>query len=429
MRYAWTRHRGTPFGNVTRLLAALFVLALVAASCGGDDDADTDGASANDTTATTAAEATGDPIRIGAVLSVTGPGSTLGEQQKNTLEMLAEQVNSSGGVDGHEVELDIRDDESNPDRGVEQMRALLDEFDPHAVIGPSVAAVCLATKPITEQAQVVQYCLSAVPISYPAPYYFAAQSPLAAWIGNVPIQWMQEQGFEKVACLASDDSSGQLTVQVVKAAAEGAGMTFISENFNVDDVDVSAQLTNLRRQEPDVMYACTTGKGVVTVLQGMQQLGIDLPTWISSGSASLDVAELIKGLLPSAGAYTGGEKIQVFEELEPDDPQAEKITEFATDYIDQFGERPDLFAAAAADAFEMLTMSIAAVGVDASSDDIVRYMEEEIDHTGVQLLYDFTADDHRGTSLSGIVVQFTEDGGFELEAQYDEVTDFAAQSG
>lgn len=454
MRRGWGR----------RALALAAAATLFVSACGDDDDSDAADTAAGDTAESDDAPATpdttsavttapstepssdagsadtadapettapaepGDPIRIGAVLSVTGPASSLGEQQKNTLEMLVEQANAEGGVSGHPIELDIRDDQSNPDRGVEQMRALLQDFEPHAVIGPSASGVCLATKPVTEEAGVIQYCLSAAPIPAPAPFYFAAQSPLAPWIGNLPVQWMQEKGFTKIGCLASDDSSGQLTVDVVKQAAAGAGMEFVSENFNLEDVDVSAQLTRLRDQDPDVIYVCTSGKGVVTVLQGMQQLGMDLPAWISSGSASLDVAALIKDLLPSAGAFTGGEKIQVFEELSPDDPQAAQITEFATDYIEAYDKRPDLFAAAAADAFAILTTSIAEVGVDAAPADVVQYMEDNVDYLGVQLHYDFTADDHRGTNLSGIVARFTEDAGFVFEAQYDQVTDFASQA-
>ena len=47
------------------------------------------------------------PIKIGAVLDITGVGANLGVPEQNTLNMLAEQLNADGGIDGREVELII----------------------------------------------------------------------------------------------------------------------------------------------------------------------------------------------------------------------------------------------------------------------------------------------------------------------------------
>ena len=49
-------------------------------------------------------------IKLGAVLSVTGPASFLGDPEKKTLEMYVEQINSNGGVNGQKFQLVIYDD-------------------------------------------------------------------------------------------------------------------------------------------------------------------------------------------------------------------------------------------------------------------------------------------------------------------------------
>ncbi len=46
----------------------------------------------------------GEPIIIGAIFSVTGPASPLGEPEKNAVEMLVAQVNEAGGVLGRPLE-------------------------------------------------------------------------------------------------------------------------------------------------------------------------------------------------------------------------------------------------------------------------------------------------------------------------------------
>jgi len=54
-------------------------------------------------------------IKVGAILAVTGPASFLGGPEARTLEMLAEEVNKSGGINGKKIELIIKDSGANPD--------------------------------------------------------------------------------------------------------------------------------------------------------------------------------------------------------------------------------------------------------------------------------------------------------------------------
>lgn len=424
---AWHRKR----------LNVLAAAGLIVAACGGDDDSsnestDTVAGGTGQTSAPGSEQTSGEPIRIGAVLSVTGPASTLGDQEARALELRAEQINEAGGVEGRPIELQIEDDESNPDRAVEVTRSLLSDFDPHAVIGGSVTATCYAMKPITESAEVVQFCLSGAPVPPDHPFYFSAMSQQPRWLGDLPLHWMKQEGFENVACLATDDASGQQYIETVEGATSGAELQYAgTEVYGLQDVDVTAQLTSIRGNDPDIIYSCTSGRPVVPALQGAQQVGLDVPFWLGSGSASIDVADLIKDLLPPAGVFTGGEKIQVYDQLPDDDPQKEAIVEFATAYEDANGNRPDLFAAAAADAIDMLSQSIAALGGDPSGADLTTYMEEEVNYTGLQLIYDFSEENHRSTYLSGIVLRFTEDGSFELVEQFEDadIPTFCADSG
>ena len=58
------------------------------------------------------ATATKEPIKVGAIFSVTGPVSFLGAPEGNTAVMLVERINAAGGVDGHPIELIIKDDQA-----------------------------------------------------------------------------------------------------------------------------------------------------------------------------------------------------------------------------------------------------------------------------------------------------------------------------
>ena len=49
------------------------------------------------------------PIKIGALFSVTGPPSFLGEPERNTAQMVVDEINKAGGMKGRMLELVIYD--------------------------------------------------------------------------------------------------------------------------------------------------------------------------------------------------------------------------------------------------------------------------------------------------------------------------------
>src|SRR5476651_1112541 len=51
--------------------------------------------------------------KIGAVLSVTGPASFLGDPEKRTLEIYVDEINAKGGVNGQKLQLIVYDDAGN----------------------------------------------------------------------------------------------------------------------------------------------------------------------------------------------------------------------------------------------------------------------------------------------------------------------------
>ena len=49
------------------------------------------------------------PVKVGAIFAITGPASNLGAPEAKTAEMLVEQINQSGGVDGRKIQLIVKD--------------------------------------------------------------------------------------------------------------------------------------------------------------------------------------------------------------------------------------------------------------------------------------------------------------------------------
>jgi len=58
------------------------------------------------------------PIKIGAIFSVTGPASFLGAPESKTAKMFVGKINASGGVLGQKLELIIKDSGGSPEKAV-----------------------------------------------------------------------------------------------------------------------------------------------------------------------------------------------------------------------------------------------------------------------------------------------------------------------
>jgi ABC-type branched-subunit amino acid transport system substrate-binding protein len=53
---------------------------------------------------------------VGGIFSITGPASYLGEPERNTMQMMAAEINAKGGINGHPVKAVIYDDEATSPR-------------------------------------------------------------------------------------------------------------------------------------------------------------------------------------------------------------------------------------------------------------------------------------------------------------------------
>ena len=67
----------------------------------------------------------GEPIKFGAVVSVTGVGAGLGVNERNGLLLAEKTINAKGGFKGRPIRIIIEDDTSNPDTAVTKVNDLI----------------------------------------------------------------------------------------------------------------------------------------------------------------------------------------------------------------------------------------------------------------------------------------------------------------
>ena len=84
-------------------------------------------------------------IKIGAVLSVSGPASFLGDPEKRTLEIYVDEINAKGGVNGQKLQLVVYDDGGNADNARTFATRLVEEDKIVAMVGGSTTGSTLPT--------------------------------------------------------------------------------------------------------------------------------------------------------------------------------------------------------------------------------------------------------------------------------------------
>jgi len=82
-----------------------------------------------------------DPIKIGSVLSVTGPAAFLGDPQLKTLQLYVEKINKEGGVLGRQLQLIHYDDGSDASKANGFAKRLVDDDKVDVIKGMNISFV------------------------------------------------------------------------------------------------------------------------------------------------------------------------------------------------------------------------------------------------------------------------------------------------
>lgn len=346
-----------------------------------------------------AAAQDGDPIKIGSVVSATGPASFLGDPEKRTLEIYVEKINDAGGVVGRPLELVLFDDGGDAGQARTFATRLLEDEDIVAMVGGSTTGTTMAMVPLFNDYEVPFISLAgAVVIVDPVtPYVF--KTPHTDRMACEKIfEDIQAQGMTKVGLISGTDGFGKSMREQCLAVAPTYGIEIVAdESYGPQDSDMTPQLTNVRNAEGlEVVVNPGFGQGPAIVTRNYAQLGFEVPLYQSHGVASksfIDLAgEAAEGVrLPAAA-------LLVADILAEDDPQKQVVTDYKTTYEAATGQPVSTFGGHAYDGLMMLVAAIER----ASSDDptaIRDELEKTAGFIGTGGEVNMTPEDHMGLGL------------------------------
>src|SRR5262245_32953981 len=102
-----------------------------------------------------AARAGDEPLRVGSILSVTGPAAFLGEDMKAGLQLAVDEINAAGGINRRQITWTFYDAESQTQKAITETRRLISQDRVEVIVsGGNMSGIALAMAPLAEQANV-----------------------------------------------------------------------------------------------------------------------------------------------------------------------------------------------------------------------------------------------------------------------------------
>jgi branched-chain amino acid transport system substrate-binding protein len=350
--------------------------------------------------------------KIGAVLSVTGPASYLGEDERNTLQLLQDQVNAHGGIGGKKVDVVVYDDASDPTKSVTALRRLHEEDKVLAVIGGSISGNSMAMIPFSEKAGVPQLVPAAsAKISNPVKKWVFQFCSTDVQAITLILNFLKAKGVTSIAMLSDSTAYGVSGKEELERQAPAHGFKVAAwETFGPTDTDMTAQLTRIKASGARAVLVWNATPASAIVAKNFKQLGLDALQIQSTSYVSARQLELAGDA--ADGIYLSGYKIPVVNQLPASDPQKKLLTEFREAYSKRFGREPNAYAALAYDAFTALVKVLPTAGAD--RDKIRQGLEGLKNFVGAAGIYTISATDHNGFQVESMPMLVVEKGAFRL---------------
>jgi len=339
-------------------------------------------------------------IKIGAVLSVTGPASFLGDPEKRTLEIYVDEINAKGGVNGQKLQLIVYDDAGNANNARTFATRLVEEDKVVAMVGGSTTGATLAMIPVFEDAGIPFISLAgAIQIVEPV-HKWTFKTPHTDKMACEKIfADLKTRKLTTIALISGTDAFGKSMRDQCVAVAPKAGITIATEeSYGPRDSDMTPQLTNIRNKAGvQAVVNPGFGQGPAIVTRNYSQLGIKLPLYQSHGVASKQFIDLAG---PAAeGVRLPAAALLIADKLPGSDPQKPVVVNYTRTYQEKTGQAVSTFGGHAYDGLMILVQAMQR----ATSADKAK-VRDEIEKTkgyiGTGGIVNMSPTDHMGLDLS-----------------------------
>ncbi|MHB8988876.1 MAG: ABC transporter substrate-binding protein [Desulfobulbia bacterium] len=350
-------------------------------------------------------------IKVGAILAVTGPASFLGGPEARTLEMLAEELNAKGGINGNKIELVIKDSGGNPEKAISFAKQLIEEEKVFAIIGPSTSGETLKIKQICEAGKTILLsCAAAEQIVEPVAKYVFKTPQKDSHVVHAIFENMKSAKISKVAVLASNTGFGQAGKgQIEKQAPEYGIRVLATEVYDSKATDLSAIVAKLAaNKEIQAVINWSVEPAQAIVLKNIRQAGWNVPIYQSHGFGNIKYVQAA-GAAAEGVIFPAG-RLLVADKLANTHPQKAVLTSYTKNYEAKFKEEVSTFGGHGYDAFKILCRGIELAGTNREKvRDAIENLKGFVGTAGV---FNFSPTDHNGLGTDSVTMLTVKGGNF-----------------
>ncbi|MCP3139518.1 ABC transporter substrate-binding protein [Pyxidicoccus xibeiensis] len=285
-----------------------------------------------------------DTILLGQVGALTGGQATFGISTRNGIEMALKEANAAGGVKGKKLAVRVYDNQSKPEEAAQAATRLITQDKVVLILGDVASSNSLA---MAEKAQA-----AGVPMITPSSTNPTVTEKgenifricfIDPFQGFVMAKFARENlKLSKVAVLQDNKSAYSIGLTDVfnRKFTEMGGKVTTVESYSQGDTDYRAQLTAIRKTQPDGIYVPGYYSEVGIVARQAREVGLKVPLMGGDGWDSEKLFEL--GGSAIEGSYFSNH-------YSPDNPDP-RVQKFIADYKAAYGGVPDALAALGYDA-------------------------------------------------------------------------------
>jgi branched-chain amino acid transport system substrate-binding protein len=264
-------------------------------------------------------------INVGAVLSLTGPGSGLGIPTQKQLALFPKEIA------GEKVNLIILDDASDPGKGVSNTRRLITEDKVDVIFGSVLTPVAAAMAPVAAEGKTLQIAASPVGVP-PGQDHWLFRLPQGNDVmAHAMVQHMKKQNIKTVGFLGYTDAYGELWLKALQPELEKNGMKLVAaERFARTDTSVTPQALKLVSANPDAMVVVASGSGAAMPEKAIVERGYKGKIYQTHAAATPDLVRI--GGKDVEGTYVVSGPAVVAEQLPDSHPSKKASIDFVTKF-------------------------------------------------------------------------------------------------
>ena len=359
-------------------------------------------------------------IKVGVVLSTTGPAASLGIPERKTIELFPKEVA------GEKIQYVILDDASDPTGAVKATKKLVSEEQVHIIIGSTTTPSSLAMRDVVADAGVPQISVAAgrsivFPMDDKRKWVFNT-APTTSLMADAIVKHMKAKGVKTAAYIGFDDAFGEDWAANFGESAKAAGIAVVAnERYSRAATSVTGQALHMKAAKPDVIMIGASGTAAALPERAFKQIGFTGTLYQSGGVANPD-------FLRVCGADCNGTIVAVAPglvgpQLPADSPIKESAMRFADTYEAAHGKNTlTQFGANAWDSGILLERAIPVALKQARPSDAPAFRKALRDALeglkGVPAaggVYTMTPTNHNGLDDLGVVLVQIVNGAWKLE--------------